>query len=353
MRDVSYVTLEGLTLEVARGDAIMISGGRRNCIVNCTIRNVWGWAVKVSGGMEHAVVGCHIYNIGNGGILLNGGNRRTLTPAHHLAENNHIHHYARWNRTYRPAILLEGVGNFARHNLIHDAPHQAIAFSGNDHLIEFNEIHHVCLESNDVGAIYSGRDWTWRGTVIRYNFFHHINGFQERGCMGVYLDDMLCGTTVYGNVFYKVTRAVLIGSGRDNVIENNIFVDCNPAIHVDARAMGWASYHVNTTMKERLLAMPYKKPPWSKRYPELVNILEDEPAAPKGNIIRCNICFRGRWLEIEEKAKPYVRLEDNLIDQDPLFIDLRRMDFRLHVNSPAYRLGFKPIPFEKIELCNN
>jgi len=40
------------------------------------------------------------------------------------------------------------------HNLIHHAPHQAIALQGNDHVIEFNEIHHVCEESNDAGAIY-------------------------------------------------------------------------------------------------------------------------------------------------------------------------------------------------------
>ncbi|MCD6506726.1 right-handed parallel beta-helix repeat-containing protein [Candidatus Poribacteria bacterium] len=350
MRDVSHVTLQGFTLEVARGNAITIANGEEDRIIDCTIRNIHGWAVRISGGKGDKVTGCEIYNIGHGGIALSGGDRRRLIPAGHLAENNHIHHYGLWKRMYTPAVSLSGVGNRARHNLIHDAPHQAIAFSGNDHLIEFNEIHHVCLESNDAGAIYSGRDWTWRGTVIRYNFFHHINGFQNRGCMGVYLDDMLCGTIIYGNVFYRVTRAAFIGGGRDNIVENNIFVECNPAVHVDARAMGWASYHVNTTMVERLNRVPYKKPPWSERYPELVNILEDEPAAPKGNRIIRNVCWRGKWLEIEGKAKPYVRFEENLIDQNPLFVDAEKMDFRLRPDSPAYKIGFKPIPFEKIGL---
>ena len=54
----------------------------------------------------------------------------------------------------------------------------AIVFGGNEHLIEFNEIHDVCHESNDAGAIYGGRDWTMRGTVIRYNYFHDISGFE-------------------------------------------------------------------------------------------------------------------------------------------------------------------------------
>jgi hypothetical protein len=85
----------------------------------------------------------------------------------------------------------------------------AVQFAGNDHVIEFNDVHHVCLESNDAGAVYSGRDWTWRGTVIRFNKFWEITGFEDRGCVGVYLDDMLCGTHVHGNLFWRVTRATV------------------------------------------------------------------------------------------------------------------------------------------------
>jgi hypothetical protein len=189
-----------------------------------------------------------------------------------------------------------------------------------------------------------------RGTVIRHNSLHHITGFEGRGCVGVYLDDMFCGTTIFGNVFYQVTRAAFIGGGRDNTIENNIFVDCKPAIHVDARAQGWAGYHVETTMTERLRAMPYQQPPWSERYPRLVNILEDDPAAPKGNVIARNICRGGQWDEIEAKARPLLTLADNLPDQDPRFVDAAKLDFRLRDDSPAYRLGFQRIPVEKIGL---
>lgn len=349
-QDVSYVQFKGFTFEVARGDAIRIRGGKDVVITDCLLRNLFGWAVIVEGGSEHKVLNCEIYATGCGGISLNGGDRVTLTPSKHLAENNHIHHYSRWHRMYNPAISLNGVGNIARHNLIHDAPHQAFGFSGNDHIMEFNEIYRVCLESNDAGAIYSGRDWTWRGNIIRFNSFSDIKGFKGWGCMGVYLDDMLCGTLVYGNIFQRVTRAAFIGGGRDNIVENNIFIDCEPAVAIDARAMGWASYHVDTTMKERLLQVPYKQPPWSERYPELVNILEDGPAAPKGNVVVRNICLGGRWMDIEDKARPYTRIEDNIIGVDPLFVDAKKGDFRLRPNSPALKIGFKPIPFEKIGL---
>ncbi|MFN4180738.1 MAG: hypothetical protein ACK4I8_10525, partial [Armatimonadota bacterium] len=85
---------------------------------------------------------------------------------------------------------------------------------------------------------------------------------------------------------------------------------------------------------------------------KLVNILEDEPAAPKGNIIRRNICIKGRWMDIEEKAKPYVLVEENLIDAEPqsLFVDASKGNYRLKPNSPAVKIGFKPIPLERIGL---
>lgn len=348
LKGAEHVTLRGFTLEAARGTAVTITDGSHDQIVGCTIRNVGGYAVSIQGGAGDTVYGCDIYQTGDGGIILEGGDRQTLTPAGHCAENNHIHHYSRWNRMYQPAIALNGVGNRAAHNLIHDAPHQAIAFSGNDHLIEFNEIHDVCTESNDAGAIYSGRDWTWRGTVIRNNLFRDITGFEGRGCVGVYLDDMLCGTTIASNIFQRVTQAAFIGGGRDNTIENNIFVDCRPAVHVDARALGWASYHVDTTMKERLLEVPYQQSLWRERYPKLVNILDDEPAAPKGNLVARNICVGGEWEDIEDAARPLVRFESNLLGQDPRFVDPAHGNFQLRPDSPAFKMGFQPIPIEKI-----
>ena len=350
MDQVDCVTFQGITFEAARGTAITITGGTHSRVLGCTLRNLGGWAVSISGGAHNGVVGCDVYETGNGGISLSGGNREALEPADHYAENNHIHHYGRWNRMYQPALSLNGVGNRAAHNLIHNAPHIGIFFGGNDHLIEFNEIHSVCYESNDAGAMYSGRDWTMRGTVIRHNFLHHINGFEGRGCVGVYLDDMFCGTVVYGNVFYKVTRAAFIGGGRDCVVENNLFVDCTPALHIDARAMGWAGDIVNTLMRERLLAMPYREKLWVERYPELVNIWEDEPAAPKGNLVARNISRGGQWDGVRDEARSYVTFKDNLVDVDVGFVEEPPESFLLRDDSPAYTLGFKRIPTEKIGL---
>lgn len=367
MKDVSHVTIRGLSFEGARGTAITMSGGSQNCITGCTVRNVGGGAVTISGGSKHCVTSCEMSQMGGGGIVLIGGDRTTLTPAGHLAENNHIHHYARVKRVYQAGIQLRGVGNRAAHNLIHDAPHMGMGFGGNEHLIEFNEIHHVCTESNDAGAIYTGRDWTMRGTIIRHNYLHHITGFRGRGCVGVYLDDMFSGTEISGNLFYRVTRAAFIGGGRDCTIENNLFVDCRPSVHIDARALGWAGYHADMWIKEgrekgTLSGIRYTEPPYSERYPNLVTILDEQPAAPRGNRVRRNVSFGGTWDGIRKAAREYVDIENNLVDVDPKFATPRRIgegkdpkavDFALKPDSPAWKIGFEQLPLDQMGLHGN
>src|SRR5207245_799709 len=144
--------------------------------------------------------------------------RLSLSRGDNFAESNRISDYARWVRTYRPAIAVDGVGNRVSHNLIHDAPHLAILLHGNDHLVEFNEVHDVCLETEDAGAFYMGRDYTERGNVIRFNYFHDIGrtvatpqGPRHTDTNAIYLDDGASGALVFGNICCRTGRGVKIG----------------------------------------------------------------------------------------------------------------------------------------------
>jgi hypothetical protein len=349
LSDVSYVTARGFVLEGCRGTAVSVSGGSDDQILGCTIRNVGGNGVGLSGA-RHRVAGCDIYQTAQGGISLTGGDRRTLTPGGLVAENNHIHHYSLWKPVYRAAIRLDGVGNRAAHNLIHDAPHMAIGFSGNDHVIELNEIYNVVTHSNDAGAMYCGFNWSMRGNVIRYNYLHDITGYEGKGCVGIYLDDQFSSALIFGNIFYRVSSAAFIGGGHDTVIENNIFVECTPAIHVDARGLGWQSDTTNRLMKT-VQDMPYGEDPWKTRYPMLAKMLSDpDPLAPKGNVIARNIQWKGKWDGIEKKAQPYLVFLNNLLDLDPKFVNEKALDFSLQDDSPAFKIGFQKIPADKIGL---
>ena len=308
--------------------------------------------MRISGGGTNGVVACEVYQTGEGGISLSGGDRARLTPGGHYAENNHIHNFGRVVRTYRPGVGVSGVGQRVVHNVIHDGPHNAILLGGNEHLIEFNEIYDVCYETGDVGAFYMGRDWTARGTQIRHNYFHDIHGPGLYGAMAVYLDDAASGTSVIGNIFYRSGRAAFIGGGRDNQIENNIFVECDPSVHVDARGLNWmrASVEENGVLRQRLAAMPYQRPPWSERYPQLLTLLDDQPGAPKGNVVERNIRVGGKWLNVDKAAAPWVSPTNNWVDREPGFVNAERLDFRLRKDAPARAIGFRDIPVDEIGL---
>ena len=363
---VTGVTLSGLTIEAARGQAVTVRKGRDCSVVGCTIRNIGGWAVIIEGGEGHRVAGCDIHDVGQGGILLIGGDRLTLTAGRHVAENNHIYVCGRWDSIYHPGIQLIGVGLRAAHNLIHDLPHTAIGFSGNDHLIEYNRIRNVVKEVNDGGAIYSHgvihpahpkfETWTMRGNVIRYNYLSDMSGFKGTGlgCQGVYLDDMFSSVRIYGNFFHKIdgelANAVAIGGGRDTLVEENLFLDCKKSLFVDDRALNWAAKGV-MDLEAELRSLPLDRPPWSTRYPELRNLLNDSPREPRGNLFAHNVvCGPGEWSKLLGLASKLTVLRDNLIDTDPHFVDAAKGDYRLRDDSPAWAVGFKPIPFEKIGL---
>ena len=344
-----HVTLRGFTLEGCRDTAVTVSGGSDDQILGCTIRNVGGSGVSASG-LRHRVAGCDIYQVAQGGVSLTGGDRKTLTPGGLVAENNHIHHYSLWKPVYRAALRLDGVGNRASHNLIHDAPHMAIGFSGNDQVIEFNEIYNVVTHSNDAGAMYCGFNWSMRGNVIRYNYLHDIMGYEGKGCVGVYLDDQFSSARIFGNVFYRVSSAAFIGGGHDTTIENNVFVECSPALHIDARGLGWQADCTNRLMKT-VQEMPYGEEPWNSRYPTLAGILGDpDHMAPKGNVIARNIQWKCKGDGIEKLAYPYLVFQNNLLDLDPKFVNEKNLDFRLQDNSPAFKVGFQQIPVEQIGL---
>ena len=285
------VTIENLTLEYARGGGVVATHTERITIQSCTFRNLGARAVQLDGS-DCAVRKCLFEEVGGGGVALSGGDRATLTHAGNIIEDCAFRRCGRLLRTYNPAIRLGGVGQRVVHNEIHDLPHIALMFSGNEHIIEGNRIHHVVQETGDAGAIYCGRDWTIHGTVIRGNFFHDIAGSDARYQNAVYLDDMASGITVEGNLFVRCNWGMLVGGGRDNTIRANAFVACGKAMQYDARGVGWMARHIadpaTSTLHRNLAAVPIDQEPWKSRYPVLGGYLTDRFGRPVGGVVEGN-----------------------------------------------------------------
>lgn len=327
----SHLVIRGLTLEATRGNGIEIRDGTNVRVVGCLLRNLGNSGVTVERGLGHGVAGCEILDTGDGGVSLSGGDRQTLQSGAHFVEDCHFQRGGRWSKCYVPAVSLTGVGLRASHNHIHDLPHCGILFWGNDHLIEFNDIHHVALETGDVGAIYTGRDYSFRGNRIRSNYIHETGGV-GMGSMGVYMDDCVSGTEISGNVFYRVHWAMFIGGGRDHHVENNLFVDCDPAVRIDGRGLDQAPvWHgmVDGFMRQQLAAVPAAL--YRERYPELKSLDRYYGAPggpsitgpsfagipPEGNTLHRNVCL-GKWLDTGWHARPeHLDQRDNLTEALP------------------------------------
>ena len=354
LKKCSNIILRDLIIEGARESAVVLSDCENVELAGCTVRNSSKWGISVNSGHNCTIRRCEISGTGDGGIRLSGGDRATLAPSGHIVENCHIHAYSRWDRTYQPGISLNGVGCRASNNLIHDAPHQAMNLSGNDHVIEFNEIHHVCEETNDAGAIYGWNDWAARGNLIRFNYLHDISGLDDKGANGIYLDDNFSSAKIDGNVFRGVERAVHLGGGRDHEVTNNLFVGCSKALHIDARGLGWRSFGFDE-LKQKLELWPYQKEPWSTRYPRLSSILADEPMAPKGILVSRNILIDcPSWDDIESKAKPFLTMENNLPDARRSLLAPGDGLPRIKADATdVSAIGFEAIPVECIGVLRN
>jgi len=307
---VKHVQIQGLTFAYSHGEGINLQDCISMTIAGCTIRNIARNAISIQGS-NNRVQSCDIFDIGATGIILNGGDRRTLVKGNNVAENNHVYRFGQFNRTYAGAFEVQGCGNIVRNNVMHDAPHMALLYGGNEQLIELNEIYNVQQETGDVGAFYSGRDWTSQGNVVRYNYFHDMGGGgqgQTEHLMGIYLDDCDSGDTLHGNLFQRAGRALFIGGGRDNTVTCNLVMDSLISFHFDSRGMTWKQWNQpgdGWNLEEKAEKFNYKNPPWSTRYPALANTMNNSPREPLGNVLQNNLLIdsKNQALDFDKQVR--------------------------------------------------
>jgi parallel beta-helix repeat protein len=167
---------------------------------------------------------------------------------------------------------------------------------------------------------------------------------------GIYLDDYTSGTLVRGNLVARHEwGGVSIHGGKNNTIENNIFV--NGTLH-----QMWYDpiddFSVNNKFNRNIVV-------W--RAPDAV--LYKQTRRPPSQVIaesNRNMFWHLGGQEVFNKADitPLGTLQQwraagfdkDSVVADPLFVNSAKDDYRLKPDSPALKLGFQPIPFDKIGL---
>lgn len=388
------VLIQGFTFEYSRGMGVYMETSEEVRVDSCTFRNLGYVAVSIgrgdlpdgdihkaehdsdqkykngvggvigslsnrlyddilfnrSAGRNNGVSNSVIYQVGSGGINLGGGDRRTLTPAGNYVENCKIYDFNRIEKSYRPGISIDGVGNHLSKCEIFDAPSMAVLIHGNNHRIEYCDIHHVCKEVDDQGALYYGRDPSERGIQVRYCYFHHLDS--RHRVSATYHDDGACGMEVYGCVFYRAgTLPVLIGGGHDNMYQNNIFADMPVAIHIDNRMQNWSKSTMEKggIFDQRLTEVKYNEPPYSQTYPLLADYWKGDPSFPRNNVITGNLFYKIKNLLYG--SLDYAEWHNNYMAQkNPGFKNEENILEGFIENAPVFdRIAhFQPIPFDKI-----
>lgn len=377
----SRLTFDGLIFDTGREGAIDVRSGEANRFANLEVRNFSGTAIRLDG-RNNLVSRSFIHHIGGSGIILAGGDPKTLEAGHNAVEDTEIRRFAEYDKAYTPGAKLEGVGNRVSHCEIHDGPHGGITLKGNDHLIEYNNLHHLIQEFSDFGAIYmaTGHDPSQRGHLVRRNYIHDLGGPGRKWCVGIYSDWFSQGSTFEENIFQRIGDdpstfefiAMVNSSGRYNRFFNNVMIDC--PIPYD-RGYNMSYGYIKEGKDKKLLAdwrKRFENPELlsgihGTRYPELHRFFDEAIWFPETCQFERNLIYnhavplheeyipehfimdrsRKGWSHHEDLANAH----DNWVtDKNPGFVDLSAGNFNFREDAQVFDEipGFKAIPFDKI-----
>ena len=342
-------------------DAVIHMAGARHCeVTDCLFRWVGGYALRLEE-QSHQIrfVKNRVENVAQGGVILIGDN--ASQPHHNLIAGNVMKNLGLVYKHVAGVYVITGSDNRIAHNTIWDTPRYAVSLkslsenqSSHRNIVEFNDMRRTNLETNDTGAIETlGRDQKDTGNIIRYNLILDSVGMISTPdgrivtpyfTWGIYLDDYSSGTTVYGNIVARtVNGGICVHGGRNNTFENNIFVDASV---------------------EQIRLQPRDEFMKGNRFVRNIVVYSNPQAALIFSWDRRtdrftewdhNLYFL-RGGDVANARTPLGTLRDwrqagfdaHSLTTDPLFVSPERDDYRLRAESPARKLGFQPIPVERI-----
>ncbi len=314
---------------------LLLWQGARNCSLRgCTVENCDGYAIElIDGSSNNRIVGSVLRDLGAGGVKLNHGTHHNTVSDCEIGPGGQIHLAA--------VGIWVGQSSYNQivHNHVHDFYYTGIsvgwswgyaASSANHNAVEYNHIHDLGKGVlSDMGGIYTLG--VSPGTTLRYNRIHDVYAFSYGG-WGIYPDEGTSEMVIENNIVYRTkTGGFHQHYGRENIVRNNIFAFSK--LHQLQRTR--QEDHISFTFERNIV------------YWDQGPLLNENWTNDKFKMNH-NLYWRtdGKPIEFGKASLADWRKRGNDADSviaDPLFVDPNNGDFRLKPESPALKLGFKPI----------
>lgn len=324
-------------------------------VTGCAFETLGGYALELGRGAQNwHIVGNTARDIGAGGVRLGEpGDRETSAfnacHSHQITDNR----LEELGRVFAPAcgiIVFQSGTNRIAHNHLRDLYYTGISVGWNwgyretpcrANVIEFNLVEQVGQgRLSDMGGIYTLGPQP--GTVIRNNVFRDVRSYRYGG-WGLYTDEGSTGILLENNVAYRCQDAGFHQHyGRDNVIRNNLLAwNRNHSVmrtRVEEHRSFWFTNNVVVTDSGTLLGSNWGGTTnqfWSDG-----NVWFDTRAGTNA----ADYTFAGKsWHDWQARG-----FDPRSVIADPLLVDPARPELGLRAESPAFRLGFRPIDLSRV-----
>lgn len=332
--------------------AVRCRGARHCRFFDCEIAQTSGYGLWFERGVKHCTAEqCRLCDLGAGGVRI-GENTLPKNPdeqtSHNTVDNCFIHDGGRVFHAGVGVLIQKSSYNTLKHCEICDFFYSGVSVGwswgyaeseAHHNIIEKNHIHHLGYGVlSDMGGIYClGKA---PGTRLANNVIHDVLAHTYGG-WGLYTDEGSTGVVMEDNIVYRCKDASFHQHyGRENIVRNNVLAF---AATFGQIRRSREEDHLSFTIERNIVIYgdaPLLGGNWKNgQYKFEKNLYWNTAGKP--------VLFPGNLTLEQWQAKGQ---DAGSIIADPLFENAAAGDFRLKPDSPALKLGFRPIDVSQVGL---